>query len=323
MEKQLENSKIDVGGNIAAEQKEHRPLTDLMDDFFNKMQRNKFYKKELFLINLMAVSSILLLFYQNDWANKITFVSIFLVLGVVSLKLFQIFNERIKTYSGFVAELEKDKEESQWASSKIEEATLKIFSSMNFESSGDYLRVYKYISNLTQQGHFKKAQDLLKRLQESSNLELFDVDFEDVTLDSDKESPSISSTLSDSSYGTPIGELLKDRKKEREEKFMDFEKTFQNKLAIIVEEYVSISNVRTLDLRENVDGTERKFIIFLDSTLKSYLNVTKTEKNPPALFSYLEKAINEREFENLDTLHQYIYACLVESVSRSEKITYK
>ena len=37
-------------------------IEDLMDDFFNKKERTKFYKKELFLVGFMALCILILLY---------------------------------------------------------------------------------------------------------------------------------------------------------------------------------------------------------------------------------------------------------------------
>lgn len=75
--------------------KEHL-LTNL---FLEKKLSNEFFRKETFLIGFMVVFMSVYLFALNEWGSPISFISIIVVLILISIKLYYIFFQREKIYN--------------------------------------------------------------------------------------------------------------------------------------------------------------------------------------------------------------------------------
>lgn len=310
-------------------------IEELMDDFFNKKERTKFYKKELFLIGIMAFSLLSLLFYRNGWDNKLTFISLFVVLSVVALKLLLVFNERIKYYNSFIVALENEIKETESIAASISPFAEKLVGEHASSGTG-FVRILEYISKVYQQGDRKRAFKLIIAITNSS---AFDdvggkeaIDFIPVleyneegetrySLDDyvELENQLTVEKTKDEEFEPKIvdEELLKERADERRKKLKDWNYKFQTSLANIDEiEPKPTYKRQGVNLNE---PTNFEFLIFLDETFNSYIKKDDTSKINVSLVMHIKSFMKKREFSDLDDRSKRLYEIIFNAVSRSEK----
>jgi hypothetical protein len=70
--------------------------------------RNKFFKKEVFLVGVMIISLMVLMFTLNKWSKPISSIFIIGALSLVHLKLYSLFHYREKKYNSLIKKLKSD-----------------------------------------------------------------------------------------------------------------------------------------------------------------------------------------------------------------------
>lgn len=230
--------------------------------------RNKFYKKEVFLIGIMIISLMVLIFTLTKWSNLISLIFIIVALFLVHLKLFSLFSYREKKYSSLIKKVKSD----------FKSIIAEDFEDIKDVKVTDHIEIIP-VTESDKYGTIRYSLDdyLEYEMSKSSDEEIqliFDL-------------PKITSDWIDP-INSPISELLRERASERRRKMKDLNYQFEKSISTIKQKNYSeyIEYIENKFRKKDIKDFEYKILL---KSLLTYLETENSEIIENASSDFKEK----------------------------------